>query len=87
LIAGVVLFEGLTVLGECDTENGHCLADDDFVETLLEWVIDVLDVGRGDLVELMEVGDTSSDDFGDETTDWDGATGRLDDDGVLIVSG
>jgi len=74
LVAGVGVLEGITALGESDTEDCHGLLDDDLVETFLEWVVDILDIGGGDLVELMEVWDASSDDFSDETADWDGTT-------------
>lgn len=74
MVASIGVLDGFTVFGEGDAEDSHGLADDDLVKTFLEWVVDILDIGGGDLVELMEVWDAASDDFGDETTDWDGTT-------------
>jgi len=45
LVAGVGVLEGVTALGEGDTEDCHGLLDDDLVETFLEWVVDILDIG------------------------------------------
>lgn len=85
MVAGIVEFLGSRLSGELDFKNGKDFGDGNGVKSFFFGLIKILDFTLGDSVDLMEIRDSVTKDFGNKNALDSSISGGLDDDGIFVV--